>query len=260
MTALRIHIDGIGVWTPQLANFDALRRQLGGESPASTTARPPAETLSPNERRRAPDSVLMAAEVAGQAIAMSGREAHSVACVFATAYGDQAITDYMCATLAHAPGELSPTRFHNSVQNAPAGYWTIATQCRAPSSAICAGPASYGAGLLEAATLACADDRAVLFVCSDTVAQGPIGELSGSRRAFGSAFVLSPRASENSMSSLLLSLTPMTTAITSAADTYSEWIADNPSAAAWPLLAMLAGYGESCVVAASEQLGLRITM
>ncbi len=156
--------------------------------------RPSASALSLNERRRAPEGILVAIEAASQAVSMSGRSADSLACVFASAYGDQATTDYMCRVLAGVPTELSPTRFHNSVHNASAGYWTIANDCRAPSSAICAGHASFGAGLLEAAVQACADNRAVLLVCSDTAGVGPLGELIGCRLAFGSALVVSPCA------------------------------------------------------------------
>ena len=47
--------------------------------------------------------------------------------------------------------ELSPTRFHNSVHNAPAGYWSIATQSREPSTSLCRDDESFQAALLEAA-------------------------------------------------------------------------------------------------------------
>ncbi len=114
MSTMRVKIEGLGLWNPQLGDFHALRAYLvGDEVPAP--GRPAAATLPANERRRAPESVLLAAEVAGQAVSMSGRAAAELACVFTSSHGDQAITDYMCATLATAPAELSPTRFHNSV-------------------------------------------------------------------------------------------------------------------------------------------------
>ena len=40
--------------------------------------------------------------------------------MFTSTHGDLAITDYMCQTLATAPSEISPTKFHNSVHNAAA--------------------------------------------------------------------------------------------------------------------------------------------
>jgi hypothetical protein len=259
MTTLCVHVEGIGLWTPEATDFEALRRILGGEAPAEPVARPTTLALSVNERRRAPESVLVAIEAASQAMNMSRRVGDSLACVFASAYGDQATTDYMCRVLARTPHELSPTRFHNSVHNAAAGYWTIATDCRAPSSAVCAGAASFGAGLLEAASLSCAQQCPVLLVCSDTTGVGPLGELIGCQLSFGAALVLSP-ATDECMPRLELALVedglrhaPLPTICTT-------WIRDNPSAACLPVLAMLANGGDECVVAASSRRGLRVTM
>jgi hypothetical protein len=257
MTALRVQVEGIGLWTPQATNIDGLRRLLSGGAPAEPASRPATATLSLNERRRAPESVLVAMEVASQAIAMSDRHSDNLACVFASAYGDQATTDYMCRVLAHAPGELSPTRFHNSVHNAAAGYWTIASQCHAPSSAVCAGHASFGAGLLEAATQACADQQAVLLVCSDTTGVGPLGELIGCKLPFGCALVLSPWLKE-SVPRLQLSMVVDAPRHLPLPASCTAWMRDNPSAACLPLLAMLANDGGECVLAASERLRLLV--
>ncbi|RDS82157.1 hypothetical protein DWU98_08920 [Dyella monticola] len=258
MNALHVRVEGIGLWSPQLANFDALRQLLGGEKTEAPDPRPHAGALSPNERRRAPQSVLVAIEAASQAMTMSGRAADSVACVFASGYGDQVTTDYMCQVLARAPTELSPTRFHNSVHNASAGYWTIATACRAPSSATCGGNASFGASLLEAAALACADHRAVMLVCSDTAGVGPLGELIGCTRALGCALVLAPGTSKGMPLRLCTTTSPPRHA--SLPSDCMTWMGDNPSAACLPLLAMLArGEGE-CVLAVSERLALHVQM
>lgn len=258
MNGLQLQVEGIGLWSPQLANFDALRCLLMGETCMAPSTRPAASALSPNERRRAPESVLLAIEVASQAVIMSRRAADSLACVFASAYGDQATTDYMCRALAQAPTELSPTRFHNSVHNAAAGYWTIASDCRAPSSAVCAGNASFGAGLLEAAALACADQRPVLLVSSDTASMGPLGELIECTQAFGCALVLSP--ANDADKRIRLAASPSAPRHLPLPAECTAWMGDNPSAESLPLLAMLAmGKGE-CVVAASEQLGLHLQL
>lgn len=258
MSHLLLNVEGIGLWSPQLASFQALHELLAGGVPAAPTARPEASTLSPNERRRAPQSVLVAIEAASQAIAMSHRERARMACVFASAYGDQATTDYMCRVLAATPTELSPTRFHNSVHNAAAGYWTIATGCQAPSSAVCAGPASFGAGLLEAATLACADNRSVLLVCSDVAGVGPLGELIGCTLAFGCALVLAP--ANGAGPRLRLAMTPSKPRHAPLPSPCLAWMQGNPSAACLPLLAMLAGGAGECVVAATAHDGLLLQM
>lgn len=258
MTTLRVHVEGIGLWSPQLADFAALRALLDGVEVAPPAARPSADLLPANERRRAPTSVLLAVAAATQAVAMSGRDAATLACVFASAHGDQPITDAMCATLAHAADELSPTRFHNSVHNAPVGYWTIATGCHAPSTAVAAGRASFGAGLLEAASQVLADHRPVLLVCSDTAGAGPLLAINGCTQPFASALVLAPESSPAARARLTLQLTPAP-AETVLAEPLATWSAGNPSAPALALLAMLATPGAGCCqLAAAATLGLRI--
>jgi hypothetical protein len=257
MTVMRVYVEGIGLWSPQLANFEALRSLLGGTEPTPPSLRPTAAVLPANERRRAPESVLLAVEVAGQAVAMSGRDARELACVFASSHGDQPITDYMCATLAQAPGELSPTKFHNSVHNAPVGYWTIATGCHAPSSAVAAQRASFGAGLLEAASQVVAEQRAVLLVCSDTESSGPLVEVIGCRQPFGSAWVLAPAVTTNALACLELTLDSQPSA-SALAEPLAGWRDGNTSATALELLALLVRGSGQCRLDAGIHLGLRI--
>ncbi len=259
MSMLRVYVEGIGVWSPQLADFAALGAVLLGAKPKPSTARPSATILPTNERRRAPQSVLLAMEVAQQAVAMSERSAAELPCVFASSHGDLATTDYMCATLAQAPTELSPTRFHNSVHNAPVGYWTIAVGCHAASTALAAERASFGAGLLEAASQVLAGQQPVLLVCSDTVGAGPLQEVIGCNEAFGCALVLAAEPSATTLARLDLRLT------TARPDTTLEeplatWRAGNASASALALLALLTGESGQCQLAAAATLGLQIDM
>jgi hypothetical protein len=259
MSAPAVHVEGVGVWSPHLADFAALRAVLQGQPVAPPATRPPAATLPANERRRAPESVLLATEVAGQAVAMSGRDAATLACVFASSHGDQPIMDYMCAVLASTPSELSPTRFHNSVHNAPAGYWTIATGCHAPSSAVCAQRASFGAGLLEAASLVLADERPVLLVCCDTGGSGPLAEVTASPAPFGCALVLSPQPGASTLGRLVLHLCPGSIPDAPAATAVpADWVNASPSASALPLLALLAQGAGRCRLMAAGSLGLDV--
>ena len=259
MTAMHCWVEGIGLWSPQLGDFEALRAVVAGAAPPAPPSRPAATVLPANERRRAPESVLLAVEVAGQAVAMSGYPASTLASVFASAQGDQAITDYMCAILTQTPTELSPTRFHNSVHNAAAGYWTIATECRAPSTAVCARHYSFGAALLEAVSQMMAEQRPILLVCSDTKGSGPLLEVTGCKQPFGCALVLAPQASNASLSRLTLTLAPARPATPLPAP-LDEWRDSNPSAQSLSLLALLArGHGR-CQLDAAATLGLQIDM
>lgn len=257
--ALSVWVKGIGLWAPGAANWPAFCAVVGGREAPGGDARPLAEVLPPNERRRAPESVLLAAAAAGEAVRMSGLNAATLPCVFASAHGDQTITDYMCATLAGTPTELSPTKFHNSVHNAPVGYWTIATHCHASSSAVSGGETSFGAGLLEAAALAVADDHDVLLASYDIAGAGPLGEMTSTTGPFAVALVLSPRADTGA---IRLDITP-SPGNSGNSPTGNAWLdgvaASNPSAQAVPLVHALALARTTALrVAAARELDIHV--
>jgi hypothetical protein len=234
-------IEGIGLWSPELPGWSASQLILRGEAPAANAvARPSPSLLAPNERRRAPDSVLLAFEIAQQACAMAGREPGSMPAVFASAWGDLAINDYLCATLVQSALDISPTRFHNSVHNAPAGYWAIATGCTASTNAISAGSATFAAGLLEAAVLAVIEDTPVLFAAYDIAATGALADVIKTRTALGIALVLAPRR-EHAGAALHLQVEPGSSATLAPDSTVLHPLQrDNPAAYGLPLLTALA--------------------
>lgn len=188
-------VEGLGFWASGLPGLEHLRAFLGdnGTDAPGGAARPAPALLPPNERRRAPDTVLLALQAAQAACSMAGRDPASLPSVFASCHGDLAITDAICATLATAPRELSPTRFHNSVHNAAAGYWTIASGCHAPATALSAHAGSFAQGLLEAAVQAMVEDTPVLLVGYDAAGPGPLAQVSPSRGLLAAALVLAPR-------------------------------------------------------------------
>lgn len=238
MDALTLHLEGIGWWSPGIGGWAQLAARLrAGEGlmAQAPPARAPAGVLPPNERRRAPEPVLLACEASAQACTMAARDAAGLPCVFASVHGDLAITHEMCATLAADPRELSPTRFHNSVHNAPAGYWTVATRCHAPSSAVSAWRCSFAAGLLEAAVQASADATPVLFAAYDASATGPLAEAVSASAPFALALVLAPERSAHTFATLQLRHQPDAEGTTSV----------DPAAATLPLLAALARGGAS---------------
>ncbi|HEX7370886.1 MAG TPA: beta-ketoacyl synthase chain length factor [Rhodanobacteraceae bacterium] len=209
MTAvLELRITGVGAWAPGAPDWMQLRGVLRGEATPieDAPAHPAGSALPAAERRRAPDGVRLAADVAAQATAMAGIDPATLPCVFASTYGELAITDYVCETLARAPHELSPTKFHNSVLNAPAGYWTIATGCAEASNAVSAHHASFAAGLLEAAILSSTEATPVLFACGDVASTGPLIEMARTTVPFGAALVLVPAAKTGHGMGLTLAL------------------------------------------------------
>lgn len=191
---LDVVVTGVALWTPLLPGWDIARGVYSGHLPAPTTpqSRVAPALLAPTERRRAPDTVAIALEVAARACEMAGTDPRALPSVFASTHGDLGINDYMCATLAANPALCSPTKFHNSVHNAAAGYWTIGTGCTQASTALTAWQDTFAAGLLEAAVQAVADDTPVLCVAYDVTAKGPLATVTPSEGLLAAAVVVAP--------------------------------------------------------------------
>lgn len=190
-SALTATIAGIGFWTDGLPDWDAARAfARDGARPDSAPSRPSPQLLAPNERRRAPGSVAVALEVALAACRDSGIAPETLPSVFASTHGDLGITDYMCETLATDPTAISPTKFHNSVHNAAAGYWTIGAGCTEATTAISAYDATFAQGLLEAMMQLATGTPAVLLVAYDTASAGLLGTMTRSEGLLGAALVL----------------------------------------------------------------------
>lgn len=187
-------VQGQAIWSPAWHDWEHAAPALRGEAVAAAGAprRPAPTVLAANERRRAPDAVRMALQVAQDACAAAGADPASLPSVFTSAHGDLAIVDALCRTLAHNPLLLSPLRFHHSVHNAASGYWAIGCHSHQASTAVAGGAHSWAAGLLEALTQTTADARAVLLVGSDTEAIGPLISVNHSRGLLAAAVVLAP--------------------------------------------------------------------
>ncbi|MGH8085791.1 MAG: beta-ketoacyl synthase chain length factor [Lysobacter sp.] len=192
MTQLAATIEGIGFWSRGLPSWNAARAFVADGALAEVApARPSPQLLAPNERRRAPDTVAVALEVALAACQAAGRDPATLPSVFASMHGELPITDYMCTTLAAQPQAISPTRFHNSVHNAAAGYWTIGTGAMQPATAISAFDATFAQGLVEALVQLAAGSEAVLLVGYDGASAGPLAAVSRSEGLLGGALMLS---------------------------------------------------------------------
>ena len=256
--SIEVVIEGVGIWSPALPGWQASKPLLAGDAePVATDgARPAASLLAPAERRRAPDSVLLALEVAQQAAQMAAREGRTLRGVFASDHGDLAISDYLCTILTQAPEQLSPTKFHNSVHNAPAGYWAIATGCMASTTALSAGDHTFAAGLFEAALLARSEDAPVLFVACDLPAAGALRDVVSCRTPFAVGLVLSPRRDRDG-ATLRLTLRPRPAAL--APRPALLHAVDNPAAHSLPLLVALArGEARTLTLQAGPRLYLEL--
>jgi hypothetical protein len=227
-----LFVEGIGFWTPQVPNWLTAQSIFNGSAmPSTITAQRPAPSLLPAaERRRACDTVAVALEVAAQACEQAQCAPNDLPSVFVSTHGDLAISDSLCATLAQEPHLLSPTKFHNSVHNAAAGYWTIGTQCLAPYTALSAYIYSFASGFVESATQALADNTTVLLVAYDIEACGPLQTMQPSRGVFSTALILSPQQTARSIAQLQWSIAATAGAVSQARAGNAALVAGNAMA------------------------------
>jgi hypothetical protein len=255
-----VAIEGVAFWHTRLPSWAVARAAICGEqeAPAAATSRPTPGLLAPTERRRAPDTVALALEVAARACEAAGRSPAELRSVFASTYGDLGISDYMCATLADTPMLISPTKFHNSVHNAAAGYWSIGTSSHTAYTAICAYRYTFANALLEAATQVVCDGQPVVCVAFDVQSTGPLGTVAPSSGLLGTALVLAPSRGDARCALELHVEQGSATAVTPARSPAATLVADNALAPCMPFFEAL-GYSQPAevVLALSDHCLLR---
>lgn len=247
MSALRASIAGVGVAAPGMDGWDTASRVLRGEAPhepVPTVVSAP-QRLPPNERRRTTNTIRLAFQAAEEALAAWGGEAGDLSSVFASSNGDLDINLRICTMLAAGQSALSPTQFHNSVHNAPAGYWSIATGARGPSCSLSAEAGSAAAGLLEAMMLVNAEQRSVMLVVYDILPPPPLDTVVPIRDAIAVGLVLTPPGNGGPT----LSVEPTWE---DNVETDGQRFAGHPATALMPLLQALAAGQGRCTVAGPD--------
>ena len=192
MTALGIR--AVGIAAPGLSGWPATADILAGRVPF--VAQPVASldsNLPGTERRRANDvsrwSIAAALEATRDAAA---EEVAALATVFGSSDGDGCVLDAMLAALAQDNVAVSPTIFHNSVFNAPAGYWSIGAKAHGPSTTLCADAGTFAAVLLEGYGLVAQTNEPALLVVCDLPFPPRVPLTCGGRAPFAGALLLEP--------------------------------------------------------------------
>ena len=240
---MKIFVEGVGVLGPGLAGWQASRSILAGSAAYQDAALliPPNDLLPAAERRRTGLPVKIALAVGCEAITHAQRNAVELATVFASSAGDGDNMHSIFETLANNGREVSPTRFHNSVHNAPSGYWSIATQSMAPSTSLACFDASFAAGLIEAATQVLAHGNSVALIAYDAPYPQPLHAARPISAAFGVALVLSGHQTQHSLAELEICIVRRSGASTPVADAGLEVMrVGTPAARSLPLLSALA--------------------
>ena len=201
MSALAAYVNAIGVRGPGLPDWPGLAAVLRGEQDyvAAPTTLPPPEELAPTERRRTGRVVRLALAVGFEATRRRGIAPAALPVVFSSSGGDGDNCDAICQTLASSNRALSPTRFHNSVHNAPAGYWSIAAAAQVPTTTLCAYDASFGAGLLEAMAQLASSHQETALIAYDLDYPPPLKAVRPTLAPFAVALILSTTPGEGSL-------------------------------------------------------------
>lgn len=208
MSNLTVYLDAIGLCGPGLQSWVASQAVLNGASAyvQTLTEIAPSDYLPPAERRRVGTAVKLALAAAKDALADSSYDASLLLSVFSSSGGDGDNCHTICEALASSDRMISPTRFTNSVHNAPSGYWGIALKARPASTSLCAFDGSFSTGLLEAATQAIQAKAPVLLIAYDTPYPEPLRAVRPIAHSMGVALVISPQPTSATVASIRLSL------------------------------------------------------
>jgi len=262
MSALHVYVDGIGLRGPGLNTWEASYPILVGSTPLelASTQLPTPEALPSAERRRVGTPVKLSMAIAFEAARHAQADPAVLPTVFSATGGDGDNCHTILEMLASDDRQISPTRFHNSVHNAPSGYWSIATGCMAPSTSLCSYDATFAAGLLEAASIAVARGEPCLLVAYDTAYPDPLNHLRPIPYPMGVAMVLNPQASAHTLAELSIELSSEP-ALTMADAALENLRTSIPVARCLPLLAVLAQKRSTTVVLDYlENLRMRVAL
>lgn len=189
-----ISIKAIGCWGEGLHGWAETEAILKGEARYGwdSPKLPPPETLPANERRRASQIIRLALLCAEEACQKAGCSAGELPAIFASSNGDGFIINRILDSLSTPAGAVSPSLFHNSVHNAPAGYWMIGHKSHQPAVSLGLHDETLAASLLKAAAEAHVENSPVLFCIYDAPIPGSLGTVRRTEHAFGCAFILTP--------------------------------------------------------------------
>lgn len=230
-----VYINSISIAAPGLIGIDQARPVLEGKQQWQKQEFPKLapQLLPANERRRMTNYIKLAITVADEASAAN----KSLNAVFASSYGDLAVADHICTTLCQSPKFISPTQFHNSVHNAPSGYWAIAAQSRAASTSLSTGDSTFSSGLVEAVSQVLTQQQDILLVAYDYPTTSALNKCVSISEPFAAAFILSPDKNQTSYGALQLQVNNTNNKISSCSNSsLNELQVANPAAQCLPLL------------------------
>jgi hypothetical protein len=262
-----IYIQSIGLFGTGFENWASAEKILSSEQPyVATAAVPPSpEWLPPAERRRTSDIIRLAMVAGKEALANAQSSPSESATVFSSSGGSGEVIHQICESLASDDRDVSPTRFHNSVHNAPAGYWGIAAKNEWPSTSLCGHDESFAVGLIEAISQAKSQSHSVLLMVHDLPYPEPLNGVRPVYGLFSLALLIAAAQDEKSLYSLSLDMSvaesDQNLETTLSNELLEAFRLGNPAARALPLLvAMATKSSEPFMIAGTNKTLLTMTV
>ena len=255
-----IFVNGLSVVAPGLVARDRVFSVLRGEVPWQAEPLPkfvPA-MLPPNERRRTTPTINLALQTI-EPLFRGDEDLEQISTVFASSDGDLGTDDKICKALSEAEIMLSPTLFSNSVHNAPAGYWAIATALRTNSVSLSAGDETFAAALVDCISQVLSEQQNVLLVAYDVVAPEPLNAARRFEYSLGLAIRLSLTKEPGSLGSISISIRNKENEVTPCLNKSLEPLrTGNPAGAGLPLMEALARKPELLTISIPYSQGKQV--
>jgi hypothetical protein len=199
-----VYLNGVGIAAPGLRGWDEARDVLRETIPYNAENIPDlkSDAIPPRERRRASGTANLAVHVAEQAVKNAEVDPTDLVTIFASFLGDLQIADKLCNSLSQPGRPVSPFQFHNSVHNAPAAYWSIATQSKKPSTSIACASNTFNAALLDAITFVTVENQDALLAIYDIASSNSLANFHPTQKDFGAALILQKKRTKSSLAEL----------------------------------------------------------
>jgi len=207
---MRLYIEGVGVTGSGMASWEEAVSVLTGKK-SYTPSEPEyvaPDVLPPNERRRSVRTVRLAIQAAKEAVDSSGVKMESIPTVFASCLGDGLVIHSLFNSLSKPGRVVSPTAFHNSVHNAPVGYWLIGAGCMEASTSIACNESTFGSAFMESAAQLAIEANRILLVAYDIPSPKPLHYAMPFSAAFAVSLCLSGARGEASVAVVEVGVAP----------------------------------------------------
>lgn len=242
-----VGVTNVGIVAPGIIDWADAREKLLADTdydPAAAIQYRACSLLPKNERRRTTHLIQMALQCCEDVLTSMDQSLPRPATVFTCSCGDLDVVDRILSALTLPEKPVSPTLFHNSVHNAPAGYWSITTGSHAPSTSISAHDGSFAAGLLEAVTQVQAKKLPVLLIAYDGETPGALSPFRPLVNAFAVGLLLTPDVEATQLEISLVNGPPETQLENNGLEKLRN---GNPAARSLPLLVKLASGADATI-------------